>query len=166
MSQGEEEYVRVVVTVLNSSHFEPEPSKGDVKPNIILDKAVLVVTAGVLHVSNLSEPVSQLIFLGPNGICVFWKEQMFQNQNPEITVDGENAVNLTYLSYIGSVFSAVCTLISFFIYACLHRRRPEKALGIHIQLAGAMLCLHQSFLVSSLFLWYYPDMGDGILCKV
>uniref|UniRef100_A0A8C6S683 Uncharacterized protein n=1 Tax=Neogobius melanostomus TaxID=47308 RepID=A0A8C6S683_9GOBI len=85
--------------------------------------------------------------------------------NPAITVDEKNALNLTYISYFGSAFSVFFTLISFILYICLHQRRPEKAHGIHIQLAGAMLCLHLAFLLCSLLLWYHPEIGDGALCK-
>uniref|UniRef100_A0A3B4ADZ2 Adhesion G protein-coupled receptor G3 n=1 Tax=Periophthalmus magnuspinnatus TaxID=409849 RepID=A0A3B4ADZ2_9GOBI len=62
------------------------------------------------------------------------------------------------------VFCLVWFIINKFFLSS-SRRRPEKALGIHIQLAGAMLCLHQSFLVSSLVLWYIPELGNGRLCK-
>ncbi|XP_072321526.1 adhesion G protein-coupled receptor G3-like [Eucyclogobius newberryi] len=209
MSQGEEQYVRVVVTMLDSSYFKPTSTKAVVKSGFILDKSVLVVTAGTRHVQNLTEPVKLLfrpreendtkqvaITNGQSAACVFWKDSDDGESgdwstdgcsthyngtdyicscnhlsffailvNPTIKVDKKNALNLTKISYGGSALSILFTLISFFLYIRLHRRRPEKALGIHIQLAGAMLLLHQSFLVSSLFLWYNPETASGGLCK-
>lgn len=201
MSQGSEDDVRLVVTVLNSTLFEqgPTPTEAAVKPSFILDTSVLVVKAGTRHVKNLSEPV-KLLFKHeeqrPIGKCVFWKDSddgetgqwstdgcnTISNKtdyicscnhlsffavlvNPAIAVDEKNALNLTYISYIGSAFSALFSFISFVLYICLHQRRPEKAHGIHIQLAGAMLCLHLTFLLCSLLLWYHPEIGDGGLCK-
>uniref|UniRef100_A0AAV2LRR3 Uncharacterized protein n=1 Tax=Knipowitschia caucasica TaxID=637954 RepID=A0AAV2LRR3_KNICA len=168
MSQGDEDkYVRVVVTVLNSSYFKPEsaPAKSGEKTSIILDKSVLVVKAGTRRVGNLSVPVKLLFHpqeKGLNGTCVFWEDSGDWNTdgcttdyngtyyicscnhlsffavlvNPAIVVDEQNALTLTYVSYVGSAFSVVFTLMSLFLLMCLHWRRPEKAL----EMGNSLLC--------------------------
>lgn len=45
------------------------------------------------------------------------------------------------------------------------RRRPEKALGIHMQLTGALLCLHISFLSSSFWIYLLGEEGDSWVCQ-
>ncbi|XP_047435947.1 adhesion G protein-coupled receptor G3-like isoform X2 [Mugil cephalus] len=69
--------------------------------------------------------------------------------NPELKVDKNNAVNLSYISYAGSALSVVFTFISLIIYICLHRQRPENAICLHMHLTGALLCLHLIFLLGS-----------------
>ncbi|XP_056135105.1 adhesion G-protein coupled receptor G5-like [Lampris incognitus] len=87
--------------------------------------------------------------------------------NPKISkLDKENAVNLNYISYIGSSLSVFFTIVSLFIYACLQQRRPEKSISVHMQLTGALLCLHISFLLSKLWVWLEVDDEDGWGCKV
>ncbi|KAM9410110.1 adhesion G protein-coupled receptor G3-like [Pholidichthys leucotaenia] len=86
--------------------------------------------------------------------------------NPVITMDKRNAVNLTYITYFGSGFSACFTFISLIIYICLHRRRPEKAMGVHMQLTGAMFCLHFSFLLCSFGLSLLSGMKDTLFCQI
>lgn len=85
--------------------------------------------------------------------------------NPRLAVDEKNALNLTYISYIGSAFTLFFTAISFLLYIRLLRRRPEKAHGIHIQLAAAMLFLHLTFMLCSLLPWFLPEVSSRMLCK-
>ncbi|KAA8578701.1 hypothetical protein FQN60_005379 [Etheostoma spectabile] len=49
--------------------------------------------------------------------------------NPALSVSQSDAVNLSYITYIGSALSVFFTVISLIIYICLQRRRPEKAMG-------------------------------------
>ncbi|KAM3877103.1 adhesion G protein-coupled receptor G3-like [Diretmus argenteus] len=70
--------------------------------------------------------------------------------NPVISVDQTNAVTLSYITYVGSALSVIFTVISLVVYICLQWRRPEKAVGVHMQLTGALFCLHLSFLLCSL----------------
>ncbi|XP_028326576.1 adhesion G-protein coupled receptor G1-like isoform X1 [Gouania willdenowi] len=69
--------------------------------------------------------------------------------NPVLSVDEKTAVTLSYITYIGSSLSAIFSLISLIIYICLRGRRTEKSLSVHMQLTGALLCLHLGFLLSS-----------------
>ncbi|KAM4602949.1 adhesion G-protein coupled receptor G1-like [Polymixia lowei] len=73
--------------------------------------------------------------------------------NPKITIDHRNAANLSYITYTGSGLSVIFTIISLVIYICLQRRRPEKSISLHMQLTGALFCLHLSFLLSNLWAW-------------
>ncbi|XP_063737790.1 adhesion G-protein coupled receptor G1-like isoform X2 [Eleginops maclovinus] len=82
--------------------------------------------------------------------------------NPVLTVDKLNAVRLSYITYIGSALSIFFTIISLIIYICLQRQRPEKAIGVHLQLSGALLCLHLSFLLCSFWVW---QDEEGWVCK-
>ncbi|XP_060901394.1 adhesion G protein-coupled receptor G3-like, partial [Labrus mixtus] len=68
-------------------------------------------------------------------------------QNPELSVDKRSADNLSYITYVGSALSVFFTTISLIVYICQQRRRPEKAISVHMQLTGALLCLHLSFLL-------------------
>ena len=43
------------------------------------------------------------------------------------------------------------------------RRRPDKSIGVHMNLTGAILCLHVSFLLGCLWAWLE---GGGWPCKV
>ncbi|XP_041649187.1 adhesion G-protein coupled receptor G1-like isoform X2 [Cheilinus undulatus] len=84
--------------------------------------------------------------------------------NPELSVDEKSADTFTYINYIGSALSFIFTTISLVIYACLQRRRPEKAVGVHMQLTGALLLLHFSYLLSCLWVWLNPE-DEGWVCR-
>ncbi|MED6275751.1 hypothetical protein CHARACLAT_029636, partial [Characodon lateralis] len=45
------------------------------------------------------------------------------------------------------------------------RRRPEKALGIHMQLSGALLCLHLSFLSCNFWIFLLNEKEDSWVCR-
>ncbi|XP_028999841.1 adhesion G-protein coupled receptor G1-like [Betta splendens] len=83
--------------------------------------------------------------------------------NPSIKLDKHNATYLSYLSYIGSALSAFLTIITLIIYICLQRKRPEKAIGVHLQLTVALLCLHLSFLLCSF--WVRLDEDEDKVCQ-
>ncbi|KAM3626295.1 uncharacterized protein V6R79_026402 [Siganus canaliculatus] len=73
--------------------------------------------------------------------------------NPVLSVDEKDAVALSYITYTGSALSILFSLITIFIYMCLQRRRPEKAVSMHIQLSAALFCLHLSFVASCIWTW-------------
>ncbi|CAK6962026.1 adhesion G-protein coupled receptor G5-like [Scomber scombrus] len=85
--------------------------------------------------------------------------------NPEISVDKRNAENLSYITYVGSALSVFFTAISLIIYICLQRRRPEKAISVHMQLTGALLCLHLSFLLCSFWANMLEVTEEDWVCK-
>ncbi|KAM8893768.1 adhesion G-protein coupled receptor G1 [Spinachia spinachia] len=85
--------------------------------------------------------------------------------NPVLTVDERDAVNLSYITYIGSALSIFLTVISLAIYICHHCRRPEKAVGVHLQLSGALLCLHLSFLLSCFWVWHSNEEVEDWVCR-
>ncbi|XP_032371324.1 adhesion G protein-coupled receptor G3 isoform X1 [Etheostoma spectabile] len=85
--------------------------------------------------------------------------------NPALSVSQSDAVNLSYITYIGSALSVFFTVISLIIYICLQRRRPEKATGVHLQLTGALLCLHLTFLLCSFWVWQLSENEEGWVCK-
>ncbi|XP_051236087.1 adhesion G-protein coupled receptor G1 isoform X9 [Dicentrarchus labrax] len=85
--------------------------------------------------------------------------------NPVLTVDETNAVTLSYITYIGSALSVIFTVISLIIYICLQRRRPEKAIGVHMHLTGALLCLHLSFLLSCFWVRLVNETEEGWVCR-
>ncbi|XP_075965995.1 adhesion G protein-coupled receptor G3 isoform X2 [Anarhichas minor] len=85
--------------------------------------------------------------------------------NPALSVDESDAVNLSYITYIGSALSIFFTVISLIIYICLQRRRPEKAIGVHLQLTGALLCLHLSFLLCCFWVWQLNEKEDDWVCR-
>ncbi|KAM8888462.1 adhesion G protein-coupled receptor G3-like [Synchiropus picturatus] len=82
--------------------------------------------------------------------------------NPVISVSKKDAVNLSYITCVGSSLSVVFTIATLVIYACLQKRRPEKAIGIHMNLTVSLLILHLSFLLSSFWVW---QDEDGWLCR-
>ncbi|XP_037609030.1 adhesion G-protein coupled receptor G1-like [Sebastes umbrosus] len=85
--------------------------------------------------------------------------------NPVLSVDKSDAVNLSYITYIGSALSVFFTVISLIIYICLQRRRPEKAIGVHLQLTAALLCLHLSFLLCSFWVWQLNEDEEDWVCR-
>ncbi|XP_015258618.1 PREDICTED: G-protein coupled receptor 56-like [Cyprinodon variegatus] len=85
--------------------------------------------------------------------------------NPNLKVDESSAKTLSYITYVGSALSAFFAFGSLFIYVHLHRRRPEKALGIHMQLTGALLCLHLGFLSSSFWIYLLKEEQGGWVCR-
>uniref|UniRef100_A0A3Q1EVU1 Adhesion G protein-coupled receptor G3-like n=1 Tax=Acanthochromis polyacanthus TaxID=80966 RepID=A0A3Q1EVU1_9TELE len=86
--------------------------------------------------------------------------------NPVLTVDKKNAVYLNYIAYVGSALSIIFTFISLIIYICLHRRRPEKAISVHMQLTGALLCLHISFLLCCFWVRLLSENDDSVVCQI
>ncbi|KAM7423612.1 hypothetical protein PAMA_000118 [Pampus argenteus] len=90
--------------------------------------------------------------------------------NPMLSVDKTNAVYLSYITYIGSALSVFFAAISLIIYICLQRRHPEKAVGVHMQLSGALLCLHLSFLLCNFWVWQLneeeEEEEEDLLCQV
>uniref|UniRef100_A0AAX7SF07 Adhesion G protein-coupled receptor G3 n=2 Tax=Astatotilapia calliptera TaxID=8154 RepID=A0AAX7SF07_ASTCA len=85
--------------------------------------------------------------------------------NSEISVTNLEAEKLSYITYIGSALSVVFTFISLIVFIWLHRRCPEKATGLHMQLTGAMFCLHLSFLLCSFWEWLRKN-EDSSICLV
>ncbi|XP_068455573.1 adhesion G-protein coupled receptor G1-like [Clinocottus analis] len=85
--------------------------------------------------------------------------------NPVLSVEESDAVNLSYITYVGSVLSIFFSVISLSIYIHLQRRRPEKALGVHLHLTGALLCLHASFLLSCFWVWRLDGGEEGWVCR-
>ncbi|XP_008277424.1 probable G-protein coupled receptor 97 [Stegastes partitus] len=86
--------------------------------------------------------------------------------NPVLSVDKRNAVYLDYIAYIGSALSIVFTFISLIIYIRLHRRRPEKAISVHMQLTGALFCLHLCFLLSNFSVQLLSENEDSVACQI
>ncbi|XP_034535401.1 adhesion G protein-coupled receptor G3-like isoform X2 [Notolabrus celidotus] len=84
--------------------------------------------------------------------------------NPELKVDKKSATALSYITYIGSALSVFFITSSLIIYICLQQRRPEKAVSVHMQLTGALLCLHLSFLLSCIWVWQLKDDEDDWVC--
>uniref|UniRef100_A0AAQ5Y6J4 Adhesion G protein-coupled receptor G3 n=1 Tax=Amphiprion ocellaris TaxID=80972 RepID=A0AAQ5Y6J4_AMPOC len=86
--------------------------------------------------------------------------------NPVLSLDKRNAVYLNYIAYVGSALSIIFTFISLIIYICLHRRRPEKAISVHMQLTGALLCLHISFLLCCFWVRLLSENEDSVVCRI
>lgn len=93
-----------------------------------------------------------------------FQQCLFMFQNPQLSVSTSHSETLSYITYIGSALSVVFTFISLIIYICLHRRRPEKSTNLHMQLTGAMLCLHLNFLLSCFSAWLLNE--DSSVCLV
>ncbi|XP_068566810.1 adhesion G protein-coupled receptor G3-like [Cebidichthys violaceus] len=85
--------------------------------------------------------------------------------NPALSVDESDAVNLSYITYIGSALSILFTVVSLIIYICLQRRRPEKAIGVHLHLTGALLCLHLSFLLCCFWVRQLDEKEEDWVCR-
>ncbi|XP_078104708.1 adhesion G protein-coupled receptor G3 isoform X3 [Sander vitreus] len=85
--------------------------------------------------------------------------------NPVLEVGESDALNLSYITYIGSALSIFFIVISLILYICLQRRRPEKAIGVHLQLSGALLCLHLTFLLCSFWVWHLNENEEGWVCQ-
>ncbi|XP_062245861.1 adhesion G-protein coupled receptor G1-like [Platichthys flesus] len=85
--------------------------------------------------------------------------------NPNLSVDETHSMGLSYINYIGSALSVVFTVMSLIIYICLQQQRPEKVIGVHIQLSGAVLCLHLSFLLCSFWVWLINEDDEGWVCR-
>ncbi|XP_033181597.1 adhesion G protein-coupled receptor G3 [Mastacembelus armatus] len=85
--------------------------------------------------------------------------------NPVLSLDERNSAILTYLTYTGSGLSVIFTVISLIIYSCLHQRRSQKVISVHIQLTAALLCLHLSFLLSCFWVQLLNN-DEGWVCKV
>ncbi|XP_040898551.1 adhesion G-protein coupled receptor G1-like isoform X2 [Toxotes jaculatrix] len=147
--------VLVVATVIDSTHFKQSPSRARGKvmqtTPTVLGESVLAVRAGHHPVGNLSQPI-KLMF--PHN-----------KENPVLSVDETSSVNLSYITYIGSALSVFFTVISLIIYICLQRRRPEKSISVHMQLTGALLCLHFSFLLSCFWVWLMKENMEGWVCQ-
>ncbi|XP_028256987.1 adhesion G-protein coupled receptor G1 isoform X2 [Parambassis ranga] len=111
-------------------------------------------TAGCDTINNVTEFVCSCNHLSFFAVLV----------NPDLSVTKSDAVKLSYVNYVGSALSVIFTLISLIIYIHLHRRRPEKAIGLHMQLTGALFCLHLSYLLCNF--WARQQKEDGWVCKM
>ncbi|KAM6942722.1 adhesion G protein-coupled receptor G3-like [Xenentodon cancila] len=156
----------------------------------VLGNLVLMVKAGNIPVENLSQPI-QLTFINKQMEADFehqtgqWNSEGCNTTrngydficrcnhlsffavlvNPDLSVDETNTKNLNYITYIGSALSVLFAFISVFIYIGLHCQRPVKAIGLHMQLSGALFCLHLSFLFCSLWFWLPNTSGNSLVCK-
>ncbi|XP_057688089.1 adhesion G protein-coupled receptor G3-like [Corythoichthys intestinalis] len=113
-----------------------------------------------------------------NGTCVFWEDEDNGSEfwstygcntsntgsefvchcnhlsffavlvNPDLSLSKEDAFNLSFITYFGSALSVVFSIISLILYACLNKRQPDRAIGLHTHLTVALLCLHSCFLLS------------------
>ncbi|KAK1798257.1 hypothetical protein P4O66_006727, partial [Electrophorus voltai] len=129
-------HVDLKVFVLNASLFEV--SSASVHENeIVRDHKVLGVWLGEKPVQNLSHPITM----------VFAKD----NQNPGSVPDHEDTYRLTYITYIGSSFSVVFTVIIIVLFLRERKTKAEHSVIIHTELAGSLLLLHITFLASSLW---------------
>lgn len=45
------------------------------------------------------------------------------------------------------------------------RRRPEKSVTVHLHLAGALLCLHLSFLLCGFWVLVLNENDEGWVCR-
>ncbi|AWP02011.1 putative G-protein coupled receptor 56-like [Scophthalmus maximus] len=85
--------------------------------------------------------------------------------NPVLSVGETHSTNLSYITYIGSALSVFFTVSSLIICTCLQRRCPKKAIGVHMHLTGALLCLHLGFLLSSFWVWQLAGGKEGWVCR-
>ena len=56
---------------------------------------------------------------------------------------------------------------SWYSVCCLsfRKRRPEKVIGVHMQLSGALLCLHLSFLLCCFWVWLFNKEEEDWVCR-
>ncbi|KAF0043599.1 hypothetical protein F2P81_004936 [Scophthalmus maximus] len=117
----------------------------------VMGGLVLAVRAGSRPVVNLSQPIT-LTFT-------------HDKQNPVLSVGETHSTNLSYITYIGSALSVFFTVSSLIICTCLQRRCPKKAIGVHMHLTGALLCLHLGFLLSSFWVRQLAGGEEGWVCR-
>ncbi|CAL8350528.1 unnamed protein product [Merluccius merluccius] len=184
------EEVLLVISLLSSSHFEVSAGK-EILGDLVL--AVKVGKQPVSDLSENIQLFFKHNHTADDGTCVFWKDVPSGGGNwgsegcntsvhfgefrcscnhlsffavlvnPVASLDSTTAVNLSYISIIGSALSVICSILSLIIYTFLQRRRPDKSIGVHMQLTAAILCLHLSFLLGWLWSWLE---GDGWMCQV
>uniref|UniRef100_A0A6Q2XMT6 G-protein coupled receptors family 2 profile 2 domain-containing protein n=1 Tax=Esox lucius TaxID=8010 RepID=A0A6Q2XMT6_ESOLU len=82
----------------------------------------------------------------------------------QLSVDRVNAANLSYISYVGSALSVAFTAATLVMYMCFRKRHSEHSTGIHVQLTGALLFLHISYLLSEWWVWYKAGSSEGRVC--
>uniref|UniRef100_A0A4W4GIA4 Adhesion G protein-coupled receptor G3 n=1 Tax=Electrophorus electricus TaxID=8005 RepID=A0A4W4GIA4_ELEEL len=68
-----------------------------------------------------------------------------------LIVNHEDTYRLTYITYIGSSFSVVFTVIIIVLFLRERKTKAEHSVIIHTELAGSLLLLHITFLASSLW---------------
>ncbi|CAL8350523.1 unnamed protein product [Merluccius merluccius] len=185
------EEVLLVISLLNSSRFEGGGAGKEILGDLVL--AVKVGKKPVSDLSENIQLFFKHNHTADDGTCVFWKDVPSGGGNwssegcntsvnagefrcscnhlsffavlvnPVVSLDSTTAVNLSYISIIGSALSVICSILSLIIYTFLQRRRPDKSIGVHMQLTAAILCLHVSFLLGWLWSWLE---GDGWMCQV
>ncbi|XP_076879806.1 adhesion G-protein coupled receptor G5 [Brachyhypopomus gauderio] len=169
--------VNVKVFVLNASLFEVSAASAH-ENEVIKNHKVLGVWLGEKSVQNLSHPVTMAFASSnqsENGRCVYWKGNWSTEGcnttrnsthfvcscnhlsffavliNPGIVIDPEDVRRLQYITYIGSSFSVVFTVIIIVLFLIPRKWKREHSVIIHTELAGSLLLLHLFFLASALF---------------
>nr|XP_005726489.1 PREDICTED: adhesion G-protein coupled receptor G5-like [Pundamilia nyererei] len=176
----------VMASVINSTYFKLSPPQksrfqfhrreGTVLGGLVLAVKAVNMTENGEIIRNLLQPI--MLFFKHNkkssqitdGTCVFWQES--DNGTGYWSVKGCKT-NKTEDEFICS-----CDHLSFFavlvdkqllhettMKKCVSRRCPEKATGLHMQLTGAMFCLHLSFLLCSFWEWLRKN-EDSSICLV
>ncbi|XP_049574200.1 adhesion G protein-coupled receptor G3 isoform X2 [Syngnathus scovelli] len=84
--------------------------------------------------------------------------------NPDLSLSEEDAFNLSLITYVGSALSVIFTIISLIIYSCLNKQQPERAIGLHMHLTAALLCLHLCFLLCCLWAWRLGEQQTDWFC--
>uniref|UniRef100_A0A8C2WEC6 Uncharacterized protein n=1 Tax=Cyclopterus lumpus TaxID=8103 RepID=A0A8C2WEC6_CYCLU len=153
---GSEDEVLLVATVINSTYFKVEDGACVFWQESPLEDGTGCWSTGGCETSNTgSEFVCSCNHLSFFAVLV----------NPVLSVEERDAVNLSYITYIGSALTIFFSVISLIIYICLQRRRPEKAIGVHLQLTGALLCLHFSFLLCCFWVWWLNGKEEDWVCR-
>ncbi|XP_061133441.1 adhesion G protein-coupled receptor G3-like isoform X1 [Syngnathus typhle] len=84
--------------------------------------------------------------------------------NPDLSLSEEDAFNLSLITYVGSALSVIFTIISLIIYSCVNKQQPERAIGLHMHLTAALLCLHLCFLLCCLWAWRLGEQQTDWFC--
>ncbi|XP_019742129.1 adhesion G-protein coupled receptor G5-like [Hippocampus comes] len=84
--------------------------------------------------------------------------------NPDLSLREEDVFKLSLITYVGSSLSVVFTIISLILYSCLNKRQPDRAVGLHMHLTGALLCLHLCFLLCCLWSWKLAEEPADWFC--
>ncbi|MGH0140100.1 UNVERIFIED_CONTAM: hypothetical protein FKN15_020099 [Acipenser sinensis] len=109
--------------------------------SLFQDKNSMILNGDVVGVTVENEVIADLV--EPVVFTFFHKQQPQISNKPVHNLEAQ-----THITYIGCVISALCCLLTIWLFLCQRKCTSDKSSLIHMNLAVAVLLLNVSFLLN------------------